>query len=131
MTGAVQWVFNPTNRTALLWWRSLVQRPVCKGAACIGSLVELEESSCTGASGLGAGAGADDGSGALATSEEHLLTGHLGAVVCLAMYEDRLLFSGSTDCTIKVHLLSGRLLPGVWCYISLHSMNIFFCLASG
>lgn len=65
-----------------------------------GSLVELEESSCTGASGIGPGA--DDGSGALATSEEHLLTGHSGAVVCLAMYQDHLLFSGSTDCTIKV-----------------------------
>ncbi|KAL3135302.1 hypothetical protein ABBQ32_007500 [Trebouxia sp. C0010 RCD-2024] len=65
-----------------------------------GSLVELEESSCTGASALGAGA--DDSSAALATSEEHLLTGHSGAVVCLALYEDYLLFSGSTDCTIKV-----------------------------
>lgn len=67
-----------------------------------GNLVELEESSCTGASGLGAGA--DDGSAVLATAEEHLLTGHSGAVVCLAMYEDHLLFSGSTDCTIKVIL---------------------------
>lgn len=64
--------------------------------------MELEESSCTGASALGAGA--DDSSAALATSEEHLLTGHSGAVVCLALYEDYLLFSGSTDCTIKVHL---------------------------
>lgn len=71
--------------------------------ACAGSLVELEESSCTGASGIAVGA--DDGSTALPTFEEHLLTGHLGAVVCLAMYQDRLLFSGSTDCTIKVHLL--------------------------
>lgn len=76
---------------------------MCKGAACAGSLVDLEESSCTGASGVAAGV--DDGSGALPTFEEHLLTGHLGAVVCLAMFEDCLLFSGSTDCTIKVHLL--------------------------
>lgn len=107
----------PTTSSALAGVRKLVQRPVCKGAARAGSLVELEESSCTGASGIGAGAGADDGSGALATSEEHLLTGHLGAVVCLAMYEDRLLFSGSTDCTIKVHLLCGHFFPDVWCHI--------------
>ena len=68
--------------------------------ACAGSLPELEESSCTAAS--GAGPGAEEGSGALATLEEHLLTGHSGAVGCLAMYQDHLLFSGSTDCTIKV-----------------------------
>ena len=80
-----------------------MQRLVCKGAACAGSLVELEESSCTGVSGIAAGG--DEGSGALLTFEEHLLTGHQGAVVCLAMFEDRLLFSGSTDCTIKVYLI--------------------------
>ena len=65
-----------------------------------GSLVELEESSCTG--GSGAAVGGEEGGGALSTLEEHLLTGHSGAVVCLAMYQDHLLFSGSTDCTIKV-----------------------------
>ena len=92
-----------------------MQRPVCKGAAIAGSLLELEESSCTGASGIGAGA--DDGRRGLATSEEHLLTGHLGAVVCLAMYQDHLLFSGSTDCTIKVSAY-----PDVWC--SLEGANI-------
>ena len=63
--------------------------------ACAGSLTELEESSGTAASLEEAGAGK-------ARVEEHLLTGHTGAVVCLAMYEDHLLFSGSTDCTIKV-----------------------------
>lgn len=46
--------------------------------------------------------GGDENSIGKAACEEHLLTGHTGAVVCLAMYEDRLLFSGSTDCTIKV-----------------------------
>ena len=91
-----------------------MQRPVCKGAAIAGSLLELEESSCTGASGIGAGA--DDGRRGLATSEEHLLTGHLGAVVCLAMYQDHLLFSGSTDCTIKVSVYPD-------------DMNICVCLA--
>ena len=61
-----------------------------------GNLAELEESSCTAVS------GGDEGSAGRGVCEEHLLTGHTGAVVCLAMYEDRLLFSGSTDCTIKV-----------------------------
>ena len=37
-----------------------------------------------------------------ASQEEHTLTGHQGAVLCFAMLEDRLLFSGSVDCTIKV-----------------------------
>lgn len=63
---------------------------------CAGNLTELEESSCTAASG-----GDETGMGRPAC-EEHLLTGHTGAVVCLAMYQDRLLFSGSTDCTIRV-----------------------------
>lgn len=44
----------------------------------------------------------EEAAGSVATSEEHLLTGHSGAVVCVAMHEDRLLFTGSTDCTIKV-----------------------------
>lgn len=61
-----------------------------------GNLAELEESSCTAVS------GGDEGGMGKGVCEEHLLTGHTGAVVCLAMYEDRLLFSGSTDCTIKV-----------------------------
>jgi len=63
---------------------------------CTGNLTELEESSCTVAS------GGDENGTSKAVVEEHLLTGHTGAVVCLAMCEDRLLFSGSTDCTIKV-----------------------------
>ena len=46
--------------------------------------------------------GGDEGGMGKGVCEEHLLTGHTGAVVCLATYEDRLLFSGSTDCTIKV-----------------------------
>lgn len=62
----------------------------------VGSLVELEESSCT------AGSTGEEWGAGRAAYEEHLLTGHSGAVVCLAMYGDRLLFSGSTDCTIKV-----------------------------
>ena len=61
-----------------------------------GNLAELEESSCTAVS------GGDEGGVGEGVCEEHLLTGHTGAVVCLAMYQDRLLFSGSTDCTIKV-----------------------------
>lgn len=61
-----------------------------------GNLAELEESSCTAVS------GGDEGGMGEGVCEEHLLTGHTGAVVCLAMYQDRLLFSGSTDCTIKV-----------------------------
>ncbi|DBB02245.1 TPA: hypothetical protein ACH3X3_011267 [Trebouxia sp. C0006] len=65
-------------------------------AQSVGNLAELEESSCTAVS------GGDEGGVGKGVCEEHLLTGHMGAVVCLAMYEDRLLFSGSTDCTIKV-----------------------------
>ena len=47
-------------------------------------------------------ASGEEDSCVVVTSEEHLLTGHTGAVVCMAMHEDRLLFTGSTDCTIKV-----------------------------
>lgn len=36
------------------------------------------------------------------SQEEHILTGHTAGVLCFAMLEDRLLFSGSVDCTIKV-----------------------------
>ena len=72
-----------------------------------GNLAELEESSCTAVSG---GLGDEAGMGK-AVCEEHLLTGHTGAVVCLAMYQDRLLFSGSTDCTIKVLTTHSLLLP--------------------
>ena len=36
--------------------------------------------------------------------EEHILTGHTAGVLCFAMFEDRLLFSGSVDCTIKVRV---------------------------
>lgn len=56
-----------------------------------------------------AGNGEED-SCVVVSSEEHLLTGHTGAVVCMAMHEDRLLFTGSTDCTIKVLAT----LPGWW-----------------
>ena len=34
--------------------------------------------------------------------QEHSLTGHTGAVLCFTMLEDRLLFSGCVDSTIKV-----------------------------
>lgn len=36
---------------------------------------------------------------------EHILTGHSGAVLCFAMLDDRLLFSASIDCTIKVSFM--------------------------
>ena len=34
--------------------------------------------------------------------EEHSLTGHAGAVLCFTTLDDRLLFSGSADTTIRV-----------------------------
>lgn len=73
-----------------------------------GSLVDLEESSCTAASG-----GDENGTAKAVSktvSEEHLLTGHTGAVVCLATYQDCLLLSGSTDCTVKVIIVCMQLL---------------------
>jgi hypothetical protein len=36
------------------------------------------------------------------TADEQRLTGHAGAVLCLALLDDRRLFSSSTDLTIKV-----------------------------
>lgn len=36
---------------------------------------------------------------------QHSLTGHRGAVLCFALWQDRLLFSSSADCSIKVPLL--------------------------
>jgi hypothetical protein len=35
------------------------------------------------------------------SQQEHSLTGHTGAVLCFTMLDDKLLFSGSADCTIK------------------------------
>jgi hypothetical protein len=40
------------------------------------------------------------------TTEEHRLTGHRGAVLCLALHQDRFLISSSTDLTIKVQHLA-------------------------
>ena len=60
-------------------------------------------------SGIGNGAAASPTRGAAAraapevvSGEEHRLTGHSQAVLCLAMAPGRLLLSGSADCTIKV-----------------------------
>lgn len=60
-------------------------------------------------SGIGNGAVASATPGAAAqaapevvSGEEHRLTGHSQAVLCLAMAPGRLLLSGSADCTIKV-----------------------------
>ncbi len=38
------------------------------------------------------------------TAEDQQLTGHTGALLCLALLDDRLLFSSSTDLTIKALL---------------------------
>ena len=60
-------------------------------------------------SGIGNGAVASATPGAAAkdgpevvSGEEHRLTGHSQAVLCLTMAPGRLLLSGSADCTIKV-----------------------------
>jgi len=53
-----------------------------------------------GTNGGGGGGGADLAVGT-SSQQEHSLTGHAGAVLCFIMLEDRLLFSGSADCTIK------------------------------
>lgn len=44
------------------------------------------------------------------TGEDQRLTGHTGALLCLALLDKRLLFSSSTDLTIKACLLQ-ELLP--------------------
>ena len=69
-----------------------------QASACGAGSSDLDEQGLTGSGGSG-----EEINGLVASSEEHLLTGHTGAVVCCAMHEDRLLFTGSTDCTIKVH----------------------------
>ena len=69
---------------------SALQASVCGAGSS-----DLDEQGLTGSG--------EEMNGLVASSEEHLLTGHTGAVVCCAMHEDRLLFTGSTDCTIKVH----------------------------
>ena len=38
------------------------------------------------------------------TAENQRLTGHTGALLCLALLDSRLLFSSSTDLTIKARL---------------------------
>lgn len=56
-----------------------------------------------GGRGGGGKAGGGGGSGAVTVyGEEHRLTGHSGTVMALAATDSGLLFSGSTDCTIKV-----------------------------
>ena len=70
------------------------------GAVCRVGSQDLEEQATNGTNGS-----EEEAAGVVGGSEEHLLTGHSGAVVCAAMHEDRLLFTGSTDCTIKVQTL--------------------------
>lgn len=77
-----------------------LHRPLWVGAAvmqCYAGSLSLDEQGLNGIEGS-----EEEAAGVVATSEEHLLTGHTGAVVCVAMHEERLLFTGSTDCTIKV-----------------------------
>ena len=64
------------------------------------------------------------------SGEEHRLTGHSQAVLCLAMAPGRLLLSGSADCTIKVSMncysrLGNQLLSrGRWLHLSVHAMAL-------
>lgn len=53
---------------------------------------------------------------------EHTLSGHQGPVLCFATLGDTLLFSGSADCTIKVHKSPQHTLP----HPSFHSIPPHF-----
>lgn len=66
--------------------QGLHERPQASGVSASGSLSMA----------LAAEAGAK-----VVVAEEHRLTGHAGAVLCMRVHQQRLLFTGSTDGLIK------------------------------